>query len=216
MRSAATVTRKESTTRRRSEILEAALRCFDRRGVVASTMEDIRLAAGVSVGSLYHHFPNKEAVVAALYVNLIADYQNGAEAAVSRGRTPRARVRAAVEHHILWSISHEAATRFLLAHREPEVRRLTDPTVVEMNRALEARLDEWLDTQTVAGTIPPLSPDIYIALVIGPAQSYVRRWLSGSATTSPDQAIEVLSQAALRALRVEASQKRPCATRPPS
>lgn len=176
-------------------------------------MEDIRVVAGVSVGSLYHHFPNKEAVVAALYVSLIDHYQRGAEDAVARARTPRGRVRAAVEHHIRWAMSHEAATRFLLAHREPEVRRLTDPTIAEMNRAPEARLEQWLGDQGAPGKQRRLAPDVYIAMVIGPAQSYVRRWLTGSTTTSPEDAIDILSAGAWRAIGRGPSKHRPATRR---
>ena len=130
-------------------------------------------------------------------------------------RTPRGRIRAAVEHHIQWGISNQAATRFLLAHREPEVRRLSDPAVAEMNSALEALLREWLDEQAAAGKQRRISPDIYIALVIGPAQSYVRRWLTGSTTTPSEEAIEILSAAAWRSVQIEPSRQRAAARRRP-
>lgn len=44
---------------RRREILDAALACFVENGLVATTIEEIRLAAGASIGSLYHHFASK-------------------------------------------------------------------------------------------------------------------------------------------------------------
>jgi AcrR family transcriptional regulator len=201
--------RRDATRQRRADILAAALRCFDDRGLVATTIEDIRGAAGVSVGSLYHHFPDKQAIAAALYVSLIEDYQSAAARRVERVRTPKARVRATIEHHIRWSLSHRAATRFLLSHREPEVRRLSDPDVAEMNRTLEARLHEWLDGQAAARRIRRMPADLYIALVIGPAQSYVRRWLLGSTATGPDEAIETLGEAAWRAVRAEPPTRRP-------
>lgn len=53
-------------TDRREQILDAALRCFSRRGFHASTMQDISSDAGISVGLIYRYFPSKEAVVADL------------------------------------------------------------------------------------------------------------------------------------------------------
>lgn len=198
-----TLPRSEATRQKREDILAAALRCFEERGVVATSMEDIRTAAGVSVGSLYHHFPSKESIAAALYVSLINAYKKAVEEAVMTARTPRAWIRAAIEHHIQWSISNPAATRFLLAHREPEVRRLSLPEVATLNRALESRVQIWLEDQVAAGQIRRMPVDIYLSVVVGSAHSFVRRWMGGSNTTSPQNAIDALSDAAWRAVRAD-------------
>ena len=70
--------REASTRVRRRDILQAALELFVRSGVGATTVDDIRERSGASVGSLYHHFPGgKEAIAAALYLDTLADYQDG-------------------------------------------------------------------------------------------------------------------------------------------
>jgi AcrR family transcriptional regulator len=51
---------------RRAEILDAALRVFSRRGLDATKITDIAEQAGVSHGLLYHYFPTKERVFAAI------------------------------------------------------------------------------------------------------------------------------------------------------
>jgi AcrR family transcriptional regulator len=47
-------------------ILEAAARIFEERGIAAATTDAIAERAGVSVGSLYQYFPNKESLLATL------------------------------------------------------------------------------------------------------------------------------------------------------
>jgi AcrR family transcriptional regulator len=47
-------------------ILDVATRIFDERGYRATTTNHIAAAAGVSIGSLYQYFPNKDALLAAL------------------------------------------------------------------------------------------------------------------------------------------------------
>ena len=51
---------------RRSQILEAALVCFARRGFHQTSMHDISGEAGISVGLIYRYFENKEAVISAM------------------------------------------------------------------------------------------------------------------------------------------------------
>jgi len=52
----------ERSERSRTAILEAALELFSHRGYGATSMRDIAGAAGVSTGSVYHHFTDKEAI----------------------------------------------------------------------------------------------------------------------------------------------------------
>src|SRR6266496_3372174 len=51
---------------RRSQILEAALVCFAKRGFHQASMHDISAEAGISVGLIYRYFENKEAVISAM------------------------------------------------------------------------------------------------------------------------------------------------------
>ncbi|HEY7978056.1 MAG TPA: TetR/AcrR family transcriptional regulator [Rhizomicrobium sp.] len=53
-------------TARPQEILEAALGCFAEKGFAASRMDDIAERAGVTKGTIYLYFENKDAVFKAL------------------------------------------------------------------------------------------------------------------------------------------------------
>src|SRR5947199_9029308 len=62
--------------RNRERILDAALAAFAEHGS-ASQMEDVAARAGVGVGTLYRHFPTKEALILAVVVRRFerfADY----------------------------------------------------------------------------------------------------------------------------------------------
>src|SRR5437763_2055695 len=56
----------EPTLDRRSQILEAAIVCFAKRGFHQTSMHDISAEAGISVGLIYRYFANKEAVISAM------------------------------------------------------------------------------------------------------------------------------------------------------
>ena len=55
-----------ATLDRRTQILEAAVVCFAKRGFHQASMHDISAEAGISVGLIYRYFQNKEAVIAAM------------------------------------------------------------------------------------------------------------------------------------------------------
>jgi AcrR family transcriptional regulator len=64
--------RPDVSAQRTAEILEAAAETFARLGLGTARMDDVAAAAGVSKGTLYLYFKNKDALVAALLHGLFA------------------------------------------------------------------------------------------------------------------------------------------------
>ncbi|MFE2266902.1 ScbR family autoregulator-binding transcription factor [Streptomyces griseosporeus] len=58
--------KQERGTRSRRAILRAAAEVFDERGYDAASTNEILARSGLTRGALYHHFPSKEAIAAAL------------------------------------------------------------------------------------------------------------------------------------------------------
>jgi AcrR family transcriptional regulator len=56
----------EPSLDRRTQILNAALTSFAKRGFHQASMHDISAEAGISVGLIYRYFANKEAVISAM------------------------------------------------------------------------------------------------------------------------------------------------------
>jgi len=52
---------------RRQEIIEAAYRCFARKGFHQSTMREIYSEANLSPGAIYHYFDSKDAIIRASF-----------------------------------------------------------------------------------------------------------------------------------------------------
>jgi TetR/AcrR family transcriptional regulator, repressor for uid operon len=59
-------TQTDTVLDRPTQILDAAVACFAKRGFHQASMHDISAEAGVSVGLIYRYFQNKEAVIAAM------------------------------------------------------------------------------------------------------------------------------------------------------
>src|SRR5260370_16562915 len=69
---------------RRTQIADAAVRCFARTGYYATTIEDVVRETGLSRGALYLYFPSKEA----LYLAISERWNCGMEAAIKARLTP--------------------------------------------------------------------------------------------------------------------------------
>jgi AcrR family transcriptional regulator len=52
---------------RRQQIIDAAYRCFARKGFHQATMRDIYEEAKLSPGAVYHYFPSKDAIIQASF-----------------------------------------------------------------------------------------------------------------------------------------------------
>jgi AcrR family transcriptional regulator len=71
---------------RRTQILDAAVRCFAQTGYYATTIEDVVRETGLSRGALYLYFPSKEA----LYLAISDRWNCGMEEAIKARLTPAA------------------------------------------------------------------------------------------------------------------------------
>jgi AcrR family transcriptional regulator len=183
---------------RKQEILDAALRGFAEKGLAGTTVDEVRRRSGASVGSIYHHFGDKEGIAAALYVHALRDYQEGFLAVLNDGDDPERTVEALVRHHLRWVAADRDRARFLLSGRP----RRAAQGIAELNRAIFRAMSEWLDRHARAGRVQPIPFDVFYALLIGPAQEFCRHWLEGRMPSSMRTAERVLAAAAWRAVAV--------------
>ncbi len=80
---------------RRQELIDATIECLKRDGHEGLSMRAIATQAGVSLGLINHHFPNKDDLVAAAYRHFNSQLVDGLKAAVHKAPSfPRARMRA--------------------------------------------------------------------------------------------------------------------------
>ncbi len=83
----------------RQEIVEAAVRLFNKNGYHATSMQDIAHAVNIKKPSLYHHFTSKEAILLAILEAGMEQLINELEAIVTSNLDCSAKLRAAVHSH---------------------------------------------------------------------------------------------------------------------
>lgn len=178
---------------RKQDILKAALESLDASGRIA--IEEVRQRSGASVGSIYHHFGGKDGIAAALYLEILREYQSGVGRALGRAGTAEEGVRALVRHHLRWVERNPERARFLL--QGSALREVVSEELRELNRDLSTAVAAWAEQRA---EIRPLPREVFYAAVIGPAQEVSRLWLAGR--IRPPRAFEEeLATAAWRAVR---------------
>ena len=83
---------------RRRGLIDATIECLKRYGHEGLSIRTISAQAGVSVGLINHHFPNKDELIAAAYRQFNGELVGGMQVAVARAaNSPQARMRAFLE-----------------------------------------------------------------------------------------------------------------------
>lgn len=185
---------------RRRRILEAALGCFEARGVEATTIEEIRRASGASTGSLYHHFGSKEALAGALYLEGLRDYHESLSARLAGLEDAERVVKAVVLHYADWVAAHPAWARYLLEMRRAASVRAVDRERRALTRRYLARLAEHLDPFVRRGRLAKLSFELTAAVLLGPSQSLAASWLPQGRLAELRAAAPLLAEVAWRAV----------------
>jgi AcrR family transcriptional regulator len=185
----------------RDRILKAALACFIESGYEQSTITRIRERSGVSNGALFHHFPTKEAIADALYVNAIASFQEGLWALVQRrSRAPRGAIRGTISHQLDWIEANEDRARFLYMRGHLEWDSPAGAELKELNRSLAEAYRRWMAPFFQTGQIRPMSMLMLTAIVTGPVHAIARRWLAGQLNSPLHTYLDELVDAGCAAL----------------
>ena len=186
----------------RERILSAALELFVNQGYFNTNVPDISKHSRCSVGSIYHHFLNKEEIASKLYEDAFGRFRKAVGEALSDDVDISHTVRTVVKSFLLFSESHPMLARYLwlARHNEFLTKQVSKPTVVGFDM-LGRKLARVIKTAMRSGEIAPLKAEVIWSVVFGIPQSYVLDWLDGHSKIPPSEIVDELSEVAWQALR---------------
>lgn len=183
----------------RDRLLEAATKVFLAQGFTAASMDTVRQEAGVSNGSLYHHFPTKALLADALYAHTLRDFHAALLQPIAGKTSAQAGVKGLMRAYIQWVLQHPDQARLLHT-----LRRGGDVTDgAEINAANEhafGALQTWIDQRMEAGEMRTMPFHLWMALVFSPAMSLTQRWVSQPAPAVAPKVRAALEHAAWMAV----------------
>jgi AcrR family transcriptional regulator len=184
----------------RMRILTAALDLFAVQGVSGTTMEQVRTSAQVSNGSLYHHFSDRQELVAGVHAWLLGEYHDGFLEVLEEEGEAVAGVAQVVRYHVGWCVAHPDAARYLLTEPTPLPPHPGAEGIGELNRSFLRRVLAWMRPHVAYEQLRPLPVELAHPLWLGPSQERCRIWLEGRSRPPTDDEIEVLAAAAVQCL----------------
>lgn len=181
-------------------IVVAALPVFAARGWAGASMEEIRRAAGVSNGSLYHHFRSRAELAARLLVDGMTSAQQAVAEALAEAGSAEQGIREVVLAQLVWVEESAELARLLYSDLPDEVLLAAEPAFSEHNRRYVGLVGGWLREHAEQHAVIDVPFGVAHALWLGPAQEFARHWLRGRSRLCPTDAAPALADGAWGAL----------------
>ncbi len=183
----------QSKAENRGRLLAAAADEFARKGLEDANINEISLAAGFAKGTVYNHFPSKEALFLAVVEEACELAAAGARN-VSTDAPTRERLCAALASDVEWARSHEAFARVLVREVLTPNPRLY-PRVLEAAAPFISRVQEILADGVKRGEVRADVPVEELTLVfVGFGDlALIQHWGSGGAWPGLEQIPELIT-----------------------
>ena len=128
--------------RREREILDAALKLFDSDDWLSVTVEQIAQAAEIGKGTIYKHFPSKEAIYARLTLDFYGDLL-GYLRTVHEGQGSVLAFRDMARFALRYHLQHPKYRRIVQYCKRGDFKNRAAPELLQGFANLDARFDEF-------------------------------------------------------------------------
>lgn len=183
------------------QILLDALACFLEYGLDATSIEMIRDKSESSVGAIYHHFKNKEGVIAALVFAALDDQAALRDQYLERAQSLRDVLNALIYSYVDWVSDQPHFAKFLMLAHFSVMQGEHRPLLNEKNKIRNQKIVNYIAAYNNAKLLQSVPSELMMSLVIGATESYCRAWLSEKVLTNPKVYRENLAQAAWDSLQ---------------
>jgi len=172
---------------KRERILGAALRLFTTRGFHQTPTARISREAGVSTGTLFHYFPDKNTLIDELYLSIQREVAGAVRKRDDPALPVRDRLGRCFRGYLTWGVSNPGKVRFLsLFYNSP---RIGEEVKKEAHREFH-----WLEELSLAavreGVIRDLPREFYAVMIPQVLQGILLLISSGETGLSEEEIVE--------------------------
>lgn len=165
---------------RRDALLDAALACFAKRGVVHTGIEEIRKAAGASPSSVYHLFGGLPALTLALLERTFLRLFAHLSARVVPQPSAEKAIKALVVGHVDWVLAQRDEARFMYEATALEMDAGATAALQQKKAEMIAPMAARFASFMKKGELYRMSPLELDVIVLGSTHEACRRYLAGA------------------------------------
>lgn len=186
---------RQSTARQR--VLETALKRFTSEGYFNTSINDLVKASGVSIGSIYHHFDDKESIAKALYDELVTRMTSTLEGIVAQHPSTEAVCKAIIAWSFQLTEEEPDTMSFILYAKHREF--LPKEPPICSTRPFEIMRDV-VQHGIERGEIRAMDPLVAASILFGGALRLIQLRLDGLVTTPLPEILDATCSASWRAI----------------
>lgn len=183
------------------QILLDALGCFLEQGIETTSIEMIRAKSESSVGAIYHHFKNKEGIVAALFFSALDDQTALRDEYLKQSKTLKDVVEALIYSYVDWVSEQPEFAKFLITARFNIIEGEEQQQLTQKNKSRNQKIFSLISNFEEFKAFSLIPHELLLSLVIGSTESYCRAWLSQRVKADPKDYREILAKAAWNSLQ---------------
>ena len=204
------------TQQKKRAIIQQALMCFVQHGVEGTSIDMLCQATQTSVGSLYHHFGNKDAIAGAVFIEGMRDFAmlvnvylskcddayDGLSLAQQEVQA-QAGIKALVYANVDWIEKNPEWARFIFQHRtvvqQGKSKQVFNQDLQSFYKKLQTLVQPMIDQ----GVLKDLPMSLYRAFIAGPVHEYARHYLAGRESKPLSDLKNIFAESAWQSLRKE-------------
>jgi AcrR family transcriptional regulator len=177
----------ENVPGNREKILDTALRLFTQYGVDATPTSRISKEAGVSTGTLFHYFPDKDRLVGELYLSIKKELAGAVRCNDDPALPTKKRIVQGMRGFIVWGMANPLKIRFLdQCYNSPGIGEDVQKQVYDefswMAGLIESAVRE--------GIVPDLPAEFHAIMVYQITSGILALIESGTSGMTPEEIIE--------------------------
>ncbi|MDO7245722.1 TetR/AcrR family transcriptional regulator [Acinetobacter pittii] len=183
------------------QILLDALSCFLENGIETTSIEMIRSKSDSSVGAIYHHFKNKEGIVATLFFAALDDQAALRDNYLETTKSLQEVLYAFIHSYVDWVSEQPEFAKFLITARFSVMQDEDQERLIQKNKLRNQKIFNAISNYVEAGFLTSIPHELLLSLVIGSTENYCRAWLSQRVTSNPKVYKDILAKAAWDSLQ---------------
>lgn len=183
------------------QILLDALSCFLENGIETTSIEMIRSKSDSSVGAIYHHFKNKEGIVATLFFAALDDQAALRDNYLESTKSLKEVLYAFIHSYVDWVSEQPELAKFLISARFSVMQGEDQEHLVQKNKLRNQKIFSEISKYADSKFLKTIPHELLLSLVIGSTENYCRAWLSQRVTSNPKVYKDILAKAAWDSLQ---------------